>query len=130
VESSVREEREMKRDMDLVRAILTEVERHPAGFFRREMKIDGYTPDQIKYHVYIMDQAGLVEAANATHYQNTSPEAIVNNLTWEGHEFLDNAREPIRWEQAKALVAKAGGASVQVLLTVLTDLAEKHLNIT
>jgi hypothetical protein len=119
----------MKRDMDLVRAILMEVEKHSAGFAPSEMKIDGYTPDQIAYHAHIMGQAGLVNAIDVTHMGSAGPEAMVSSLTWQGHEFLDAAREPTRWAQAKALVAKSGAASMQVWLEVLTDLVKKSLGV-
>ena len=105
----------MKRDVDLIRFFLLEVERlekMPGEHFGEFNLDQKYTPDQIIFHEYLMRQAGLIQHPSCP------------GLTWEGHEFLDNAREPIRWEQAKALVAKAGGASVQVLLKVLVNLKE------
>jgi hypothetical protein len=30
-------------------------------------------------------------------------------LTWEGHEFLDAARDNGRWEKAKGAMSKVGG---------------------
>ena len=67
----------MKRDMDLVRAILLEVEKHSDGFAPCELEIDGYTPEQIAYHAYIMGEAGLVHAIDTTHTGSSSPEAKI-----------------------------------------------------
>ena len=119
----------MKRNMDLVRQILFAIEDHSEGFAPRELQIEGFTPEQIAYHAHIMGHAGLVKAVDTTHMGSTGPEAKISSLTWEGHEFLDAAREPTRWQQAKDIVAKAGGASIQVWLAVLTDLVKKNLGV-
>lgn len=119
----------MKRDMDLVRAILFAVEQNPSGFAPRTLKLGEYAQEQIGYHAYIMMDAGLVEGANTTHMGSPGPEAKITRLTWAGHEFLDAAREPARWEQAKAILHKAGGASIDVWKQVLTQLMAKTLGI-
>lgn len=54
---------------------------------------------------------GLGEAATLG---SGGPEAIPQNLTWCGHEFLDAAREPTRWEEAKEILHKAGGGSINI----------------
>ena len=115
--------------MDLVRAILFAVEAHSSGFAPRQIEIKGYTGEQIAYHAYIMADAKLVHATDTTHMQSSSPEAHITKLTWAGHEFLDAAREPTRWEQAKEIVKKAGGASIAIWKDILTDLLKKNLGI-
>lgn len=119
----------MKRDMDLVRAILLAVEAHERGFAPSDLRIEGYTHEQIAYHAFIMDEAGLVAASDDINRGSRSPEATVRRLTWKGHEFLDAARPPDRWEKAKAALAKVGGASFQILVAVLGDLAKKGLGL-
>lgn len=119
----------MKRDMDLVRAILLAVEKHERGFAPGGLQIERYTAEQVAYHAYIMDEAGLVVAADTTHMGSAGPEAAIVRLTWAGHDFLDAARPQDRWEKAKALVAKVGGASFQILVSVLTDLARQAVGL-
>ena len=119
----------MQRDMDLVREILLALERHPSGFSPDDLQIDGYTHEQIAYHAYIMGQAGLIEVADTTTMDSPGPEAMINNMTWAGHEFLEAAREPKRWAEAKAVMHKAGGASFQVWTAVLTDIVKKTLGV-
>jgi hypothetical protein len=114
----------MKRDMDLVRQILLALESEPDGSTGSELTIDGYSDAQVGYHVLIMMEAGLLVGAETTSF-GSGPEAIASRLTWEGHEFLDAAREPSRWEQAKKLLGKAGGASFPVWVKVLTEMAVK-----
>lgn len=53
----------MKRDMDLVRLILLEIEKStedPRSEIR--LQIPNYTFEQISYHVMILHEAGLIEA--------------------------------------------------------------------
>lgn len=119
----------MTRDMDLVREILLALEKHPHGFGPRELQIDGFTKEQIGYHIHIMGQAGLVETSERTDLDSTGPMARAKSLTWEGHEFLNAAREPSRWSQAKQLMEKAGGASFQVWTSVLTKLVTQSLGL-
>jgi len=115
--------------MDLVRAILLEVEKHEQGFAPSTLEIEGYTPEQIAYHAYIMDEAGLVEAVKTVSRQSSSPEAMIRRLTWEGHDFLDAARPPDRWNKAKGIVGKIGGVSFHILQSILTDLMKKSIGL-
>lgn len=119
----------MKRDMDLARQILLEVENCEeaiGGRGRLELAFDGYTRAQVIYHVELLQEAGLIEAERCGHLG----ERIFwpTRLTWNGHEFLDEARLPSRWERAKALVLEKGGAlSFEMLKAVLTRLATESL---
>jgi len=117
----------MKRDMDLVRAILLALEEHEFGFAPRDLKVEGYTKEQIGYHVHIMVEGELVEGIDVTTQESKSPEAVVSHLTWSGHEFLDAAREDGRWNEAKSLLDKVGGAALAVWQTVLTKLVLRNL---
>lgn len=112
----------MKRDMDLVRKILLALEEHEHGFAPREFDIEGYAGEQIAYHAYLMDQAGLIEAANTTHMGSSSPEAMPRKMTWEGHEFLDAARSETIWNKARQKIKEAGGS---VTISTLTALLKK-----
>lgn len=44
-------------------------------------------------------------------------------LTWEGHEFLDAAREDTRWNKAKEVAAKTGSLTFSMLKEVLVQLS-------
>ena len=112
----------MKRDMDLVRRILLKIEESPTGRAPREVEIEGYTAQQIKYHIFIMIEGGLVEGVRTQHLQSPGPEAMATRLTWEGHEFLDAARQDNRWEEAKSVIKAVGGATIDVWKDVLVRL--------
>lgn len=119
----------MKRDMDLVRKILLRLEDHESGFAPDELAIDSYTDDQVGYHVYLMGQAGLLEVADRTGLSSRTPCALPLNLTWDGHEFIANAREETNWLQAKKVVSGAGEASFAVWKEVLTKVVTTSLGL-
>src|SRR5262245_51782219 len=102
----------MQRNMDLVRMILMRMESSPSGWAPNDFGIKSFSPEEIRYHAHIMRQEGLIEGTNVTHLKSTGPEAIPRSLTWKGHEFLDLARDQERWNRAKAIIAKVGGAPI------------------
>ena len=112
----------MQRNMDLVRTILTRLESNPDGRCPPHYGIIGYMPEQIAYHAHIMMQDGLIETADIASCENSGPDSVPTTLTWKGHEFLDLARDQARWNRAKAIVAKVGGAPISIWMKVLTDL--------
>jgi len=77
----------MKRDMDLVREILNWAEDQEHGFVEDNPKIEGYSEEEIGYHIYIMNEAGLVLAEEITSMADKSPRAVLLRLTWGGYEF-------------------------------------------
>jgi hypothetical protein len=99
------------------------MEKSPAGWAPRDYGILAFSPDEIDYHAHIMMQDGLIEP------KSSSPKGVGLKvaaptfvLTWKGHDFLELARDQERWNRAKAIIAKVGGAPVAVWMKVLTDL--------
>jgi len=94
--------------MDLVRKILLDLEeKDHSGWV--ELKYDNYDKQVVSYHVKILNQAGLIEAKYfATTYDGYEM-WIAKDLTWEGQEFLDAARNDTVWNNVKKKVAEQGG---------------------
>ena len=101
----------MKRDLDLVREILFQAASEPGGYASANPKIEGFTADQIAHHIYLMKQAGLVEASNTSAAGGSSPTAILSSVTWEGHDFLEAARSTSLWAQVKEKIKSTGGSA-------------------
>ena len=119
----------MKRDMDLVRKILLAAEASPHGLVRESISIDGYSPEQVGYHIYLMMQADLVDGSDVTTRGSQSPQAVLTQLTWAGHEFIDAARSPAVWEQSKGVIGKLGDVSFAVWTQVLTKITMANLGL-
>lgn len=99
----------MKRDWDLIRALLLEIEERcgpePVG---AEQLQAGSDRPQVAYHVGLPIEAGLVAGEDTT--SHAGEDYMVQRLTWRGHEFLEAARDDTRWKRAKTTIVSKGGA--------------------
>lgn len=100
----------MKRDMDLIRNILLEIEEIPYDAGLYDLQIEGYSPLEVSYHIMLLDQAGYVDGENASTMGNAKWK--VRSLTWQGHEFLEASRDESRWNKAKTIMKDKGGGMV------------------
>lgn len=113
----------MKRDMDLVRELLLQMEEHEHGRAPRTFEVEGHSEDEIGYHILIMAEAGLIVAIPIETMGQNSPAAIPIRLTWAGHDFLDASRDDERWKKARGIFVKVGGVTFDVAKAVLTSIA-------
>jgi hypothetical protein len=115
----------MKRDMDLLRSLLLEVEKLP--FDNRtwaQIKIEGHTDEEVCFHALQARDAGFIEAM----FLSQTTAFAVRRLTFQGSEFLELARDNTRWEKAKEKVQSAAGElTVEGLKTVLSALVQAAL---
>jgi len=120
----------MQRDMDLIRQLLFRMENHSEGFAPRKYDVEGYTADQVGYHIWLLGQAGLMKVAEVTSAASSGPVAIPKNLTWEGHDFIAAARSDTTWSHAMEKARSVGGAlSMAVFKQLLESAAKTHLGI-
>lgn len=119
----------MKRDMDLVRKILLELEEKEDPVQPlQDLEIPGYSPAQISHHIELMAQADLITAHDFS--TMNSYEWCPTNLTWQGHEFLDTARNETIWNKAKGrLTEVTGGWSLELLKAYLLFEGKRQLGI-
>lgn len=98
----------MKRDWELVRVILTKLEEMNTSNGSLEANdVEGYTAEIVSYHMYIMEEAGLIEATCAKSLSGPM-QCWAIRLTWEGHEFLDKIRTDTMWNKTKELITNKG----------------------
>lgn len=121
----------MKRDIDLMREILMQVEAHPAGedLSSQGVKIPGHDPVTISEHVWLLKQAHLIEAT----FPGDSPSRgvfVIFRLTPEGHDFVAHAHQSELWEKAKGTAARMGvGVTVDVMKKLLIEYAGKAIGL-
>jgi len=123
----------MKRDFDLVRKLLFFFEEKPdmSPVLRTDPpQIDGYSKEQVKYHLILLYQGGLVdgEPMRSTTSDRIIDMGAVFSLTWQGHEFLEKIRSDEVWEKVKQKTASvARGLTFQALSTVATWFLQQAL---
>lgn len=101
----------MKRDMDLVRKILKEVEdcKDPYGL-QQIPEIAGYSKSQISYHIRILCAAELIEAQSVDEMGVDYEDFREINITWAGQDFIDAANDDTLWSKAKETIIKPGAS--------------------
>ncbi len=109
----------MKRDLDLIRTILLQVEEKDRRFSPEE--VEGHSLEKVDYHLVLLLEAGLIGGSK---FSNgfVSSSVLVTQLTWSGHDFLDAARNKSIWEKAKKYVAaklKLDSVPLEVIKGVL-----------
>src|SRR5689334_8680677 len=115
----------MKRDMDLGRRILLDLEANPeaTGHGSVELNIEGRGRTEVSYHVLLLRDAGLLEAVVRSTTGRAGLAVFPTRLTYAGHEFIEASRKDSLWQKAKSVVLeKTGGLSLDVLKAVLTKL--------
>lgn len=120
----------MKRDLDLVRKLVLAAEDVSTGYVQNEIKIPGYSNDQIGYHAYLLVDAGLANGLDVTTLADTSPIWRILHLTSAGHDFADAARDESTWRKATGIAKeKAGGISLDVLKELLTSVIKNAIGL-
>ena len=117
---------DVKRDMELVRKILTTLVDHPHGFAPL-LSFEGYTDDQIGYHAYLMHDAGWVQAVNATTAECTGPYYEIVSIKNAGHDFAEAAKNDSFWEQAKKKAKEKGLEVGNMTFSVLLEFLKQQM---
>lgn len=118
----------MKRDMDLIRKILLKLENFTSDDNINKIEIEDFSHDQVAYHIYLLQDAGLIRAGILMDYGTAVPKiTAINGLTWAGHDFLDASRDEGRWIKAKTVINEMKGASFEIIKTVLIVLMKDQM---
>jgi hypothetical protein len=97
----------MKRDMEIIRAILLNVEDDKYRYGER-VRLDGVSDTICAYHVALLQDAGLVEGEVMKTGSSPYACARIDRLTSAGHDFCDAIRQDTIWNKAKEYVIKPG----------------------
>lgn len=96
----------MKRDPELIRQILFEVQQCSANEYINKLNFQEYDQYTIARHVELLIEASLVDGT-VEHYVSGEPPSIhIKDLTWFGHDFIDAVQDDTIWEKVKDNVLK------------------------
>ena len=124
----------MKRDMDLVRAILLGIEELDGGSgcdignLYKSIKTKGFDCNNqtFVYHLERMKQAFLIDYTEINTLEGSFIYSI--KLSWEGHDFLDLSRDSDTWEKFKEKIGgKISSLSFELVKSSLTTFSKKML---
>jgi hypothetical protein len=126
----------MKRDMDLIRELMLKLEglsvpltgikaidgREPV------VQVDGYTTEQIDYHLLLLEQAGFIHGGGLENFgMRFGPGIGFQSLTWAGHDFIDTMRSPDVWDRTRRAASAAGGFTVDLLVSAAKGYLEARI---
>lgn len=121
----------MKRDIELIRKLLLYFEEKPDDHMEECPFVEGFSDLEIKYHLLLMDEAGLLRCEReVTKSSGRVIKVYPFSLTWNGHEFLEAARNVTIWNRAKSIcLEKSGSLSFEVIKTLLLNLAKESIGL-
>ncbi|MBR0574171.1 MULTISPECIES: DUF2513 domain-containing protein [Pasteurellaceae] len=96
----------MKRDWELVRKILIKLEEKVDDSDLDSDCFKKYPSDVVAYHYKLLSQAGLIEIIDNSTVSEEDFSA--KQLTWQGHEFLNQIRHDTAWNKIKATLKNKG----------------------
>jgi hypothetical protein len=109
----------MKRDLDLVRALLFKIEALPLNgrVEAREIALPPWSSDEIIYHCRILMMSGYIVATDTS--SNRGPNCYIRHLTPEGHDYLDVVRNDTIWATVKDHLRERGiSATFDIVIAV------------
>jgi hypothetical protein len=114
----------MKRNMDLIRLLLLQLEGEEKPI------LADYTKEQILYHKRLLIEAGLAHGKIMEDGEGKPAAVAITRLSWEGHEFLDAARNQSLWNKAKEMISKVSvSVTFPIVKDLLTALLKEQLSI-
>jgi hypothetical protein len=120
----------MKRDFDLVRKILLDIQDMPANAQPSSIDYPGeYDQAVVNAHISLLIDAGLIEGKVIRTMQGVA-QATARGLTWQGHDFIDAAKQDVIWKKAFDTIKDKGGAvTFEVLKELLKSLTLKAVGL-
>ena len=108
----------MKRDINLLRAILLQVEQegNPEEPLLTALTIEGYDQPLVNEHVKLLIEAGYLEGELKYSTNNRILLTAIRSLTPKAYDFLDNIRNDMLWKRILERVSTTtGSASLQII---------------
>lgn len=119
----------MKRDFDLIRDILLQIESSNSTNLTIDNFINLASKNVLAYHIHLIYEAGFIKAYDITCIGNDYPMYQIQWLTNSGHDYLDAIRSDDIWKDTKSNLLKIGGsASLDVIKTVASNIALKIID--
>ncbi len=112
----------MKRDMELIRTLMLRFEEWPwrhgtIATFKADdpnLQIDGYTRDEVLYHLGLIYEAGFLKNCGARPLSSYT----YCGLTNQGHDFIDSVRSPEVWQKTTEVTKNIGTTSLSVVVDI------------
>lgn len=99
----------MRRDLDLVRQLLLQIEALPAGP-PAQYRMSEIEDPVLLAHFELVLASGLVNGKISRSQSSRGDVISISGLTWEGHEWIETVRSQSVWNETKATLIDGRGA--------------------
>jgi hypothetical protein len=114
--------------MDLLRQLLLLIEDKADGLDNEiDIEISGVGPQVVAEHLRLLVEARLIDGLIVPDGSELFDHVEPTRLTWTGHDFLDNIRDPEIWKRAKAGAVAARGLSFELLGDIAKGFIRKQV---
>ncbi|QAB01152.1 MULTISPECIES: DUF2513 domain-containing protein [Agrobacterium tumefaciens complex] len=118
----------MKRDMDLVRDLLLQIEEFDQGFGGDvEIETGDHEPQVVAEHLRLLLEARLIKGDAVPDDQYEFDHIVPTRLTWSGHDFLASVRDPEIWKKTKEGALSAKGFTLELLRDLAKGFIKKQI---
>lgn len=123
----------MKLNVDCMRDILLTMENYNYGevsdIEKLHAALPNYTEEEISYACLKMDEAGFINILSAEVMGSFIPTVVqVTEITYNGHQFLENIRQQNIWNKTKETAKKLGSLSIPVLQEISQKIIFSMIN--
>lgn len=121
----------MKLNPDCMRDILLFLEKQDVNdrvsYKELVSSLPGYSDQELFYTALKLEEAGFINASTAN--VRVYPELLtITDITFNGHQFLDDIRDNSNWQKIKAIGEKAGSLSVKAIAQIAVNLISSFIN--
>ncbi|MBP2573505.1 MULTISPECIES: DUF2513 domain-containing protein [Agrobacterium tumefaciens complex] len=118
----------MKRDMDLVRDLLLQIEKFDQGYGGDiEIETGDHEPQVVAEHLRLLLEARLIEGDAVPDDEYAFDHILPTRLTWSGHDFLETVRDPEIWKKTKEGALSARGFTLDLMQDLAKGFIKKQI---
>jgi len=85
---------------------------------------DNYSEEEVWYSIYNLHKIRFIEGKINNAGKHIMYFCEIENISWEGHHFLNNVRPDTIWEATKKKAKSLGGISIQGLAMLSSSIVQ------
>lgn len=124
----------MELNHELIRSLLLFVESNDSLLgvsddqLRDFAKKQNVSYEQLTYVIRRLEEKDIINAYIQTG-SNIVVDMSINSLTFDGHAYLDNIRDPEVWKKTKSVTSKLASVSMDIAVKVASNVVIKMLGL-
>lgn len=88
-------------------------------------ELSSYSKEDVQYTIEKLYEARYIRIVNIIHDKNGyMTSGYIDDITWEGFNFLNNIREKSIWEATKEGAKKVGAISISAISTISLEIVK------